>query len=278
MTERHLTVHWQAWACELLATLILLFVAVTLARWLFDPSSAAAGAIQGLGWRLIIVGAVIGGVVSLLIVSPLGRRSGGHMNPAMTLAFTTIKTLPRVDAGGYIAAQMLGSIAGTTLAGVIWGPAVARPPVSFGVIQPGLGRSTIDVFVVEMLSLILLFAVTSAFLARPGLARWTPWVAGVIVGLLIATTGATTGGSFNPARAFGPALASKQTALLWSCYLLAPMIGALVVAGLISRLQAPKVLTCQLCGTPSTSPRPQHAEGSDLVTILPTGGLQHGGC
>jgi glycerol uptake facilitator protein/aquaporin Z len=72
------------------------------------------------------------------------------------------------------------------------------------------------------------------------------------VGTGIAVLGTATGGSLNPARQFGPALASGQTQFLW-IYLIAPMIGAAIAAWMQRRIQRRhKVLTHRLCGTVST--------------------------
>jgi glycerol uptake facilitator-like aquaporin len=175
------------------------------------------------------------------------------MNPAVTLAFARLQALPRTDVAGYVAGQMLGSVVGVILARVVWARAVASRAVSFGAIKPGGGHHAAEVFVVEAVSLMVLMIVTTFFLARPRLARWSPVAAGSVVAILIAATGTTTGGSFNPARAFGPALLSAQTAYLWCCYLLAPMVGAVFAAWITARSHAPAVLTCPVCGTSPTT-------------------------
>ncbi len=51
--------------------------------------------------------------VALIAVSPLGRRSGAHINPAVTLAFRAAGWLPWIDTGGYIAAQLAGAALGS---------------------------------------------------------------------------------------------------------------------------------------------------------------------
>ena len=76
--------HGQAWLSEFAGTTILLFASVLVTRWLtgadWGPASempeAAGHAVDGV---------VIGAVVGLLIISPLGRRSGGHFNPAVSV-------------------------------------------------------------------------------------------------------------------------------------------------------------------------------------------------
>src|ERR1043165_10089122 len=76
--------HLQAWVSEFAGTAILLFASVLVARWLFGPHSALASAVPGLPGRMAIDGVVIGAIVGSLIISPLGRISGGDF----TLTFT----------------------------------------------------------------------------------------------------------------------------------------------------------------------------------------------
>lgn len=240
-------VHPRSWLSEFVGTAALLFTAVTTARWLFAPDSAAARAIPGVHWRMIIDGLIVGVVLALLIISPLGRRSGGHLNPAITVAFWGLGAFPRADVAGYAAAQLTGSVVGTALARLAWGPAVSRRPVGFGVIQPDAGLAWPAVFGAEAASVALLVVVVAFLLARPGLASWTPWAVGATVGVIIALTGASTGGSFNPARAFGPAVLSGVFGDLW-CYLVAPVVGAVVATTARAMSRRAPVLTCQLCG------------------------------
>jgi glycerol uptake facilitator-like aquaporin len=98
---------------------------------------------------------------------PLGRKSGGHTNAVVTLAFARLRALPRTDVAGCVAGQTLGSVIGVILARVVWGRAVASRAVSFGAIKPGGGHHAAEVLVVEAVSLMVLVIVTTFFLARP---------------------------------------------------------------------------------------------------------------
>src|SRR5262250_1285231 len=122
--------HARAWLSEFAGTAILLFVSVLVTWWVFDPHSALAGAVPGLPGRKAIEGAVIGIVVGLLIISPLGRSSGGHFNPAVTVTFWLLRALPGRDAIAYSAAQLAGSLAGVALGWAVLGAAFANPPVA----------------------------------------------------------------------------------------------------------------------------------------------------
>jgi glycerol uptake facilitator-like aquaporin len=240
-------VHHRAYLSELLGTTALLFGTMTFVRWLFSNDSALAHALPGLHLRILGVGLAVGILLFLLIISPLGRSSGGHFNPAVTVAFWLLRALPGEDVAPYVTAQALGSVAGTALARLVWGAIVSRSPVAYAVIQPARGSTQLLVFILEAASIIALMAAVTFFLARPALVRWTPAVVGVAVAALISTTGAWTGGSFNPARQLGPALLSGQHAFL-ACYLVGPLAGALAVAALRRPYARKRVLSCQLCG------------------------------
>ncbi|MFD0508663.1 aquaporin [Streptomyces chiangmaiensis] len=130
--------NWRAWLSEFAATAILLLVMVTLFRHLFGAEGLVTCAIPSQEGRLVADAVVSGTTVALLIVSPFGRRSGGHMNPAVSLAFWLMGALPGRDAAAYAAAQLAGSLAGVAVGG--WCGASRRPiPPSA---TPSSGRPT----------------------------------------------------------------------------------------------------------------------------------------
>jgi len=196
-----------------------------------------------------------------LILSPMGRASGGHMNPAISLAMWRFGVFPGAGVMPYSIAQLLGSVLGVLAARVVWGQVVAGPPVVYAVLQPGPLWSTAELFTAETLSMGLIVLIVGICLAEDRLASFVPWVVGILIGMAIAVLGTSTGGSVNPARQFGPAVMSGQTHFLW-VYLLAPMLGAVIAAWLRQTIQHRRnVLTHRLCGT--------HADGSRL-SDLPT--------
>ena len=241
--------HVQAWVSEFAGTAILLFASVLAARWLFGPHSALASAVPGLAGRMAIDGVVLGAVVGLLIISPFGRSSGGHFNSAVTVTLWLLRGLPGRDATAYIAAQLAGSLAGVMLGRAVLGALVADPPVDYAAIQPAAGWSGGAVFAGEAVSVAILMAFVVAFLDRPALMRWTPAVVTAGVAVLIFAGGLTSGGSFNPARQFGPLLFAGRFSYLWA-YMLGPIAGAVVIVVFAMVLGLPRPLTCNLCGTP----------------------------
>jgi glycerol uptake facilitator protein/aquaporin Z len=233
---------------ELILTFTLLFGVTSIVRWVIGPSLISR-VIPQIHAELLIVGAAVALLLAGLILSPPGRASGGHMNPAISLAMWRFGVFPGAGVVPYTIAQLLGSVLGVVAARAVWGQVVAEPPVVYAVLQPGPGWSTGELFAAETLSMAVIVFLVGTCLAVPRLAPFVPWVVGVLIGMAIALLGTSTGGSVNPARQFGPAAVSGQTHFL-SVYLLAPMLGAVVAAWLRRTIQHRRaVLTHRLCGT-----------------------------
>jgi glycerol uptake facilitator-like aquaporin len=233
---------------ELILTAGLLFGVTTIVRFVVGPSPISR-ALPRIHVQLFLVGACVAVLLSLLIISRAGKVSGGHMNPAISLAMWRFGVFPAAGIVPYIAAQLLGSILGVLAARVVWGEIVAQPPVMYAVIQPAPVWSSAPLFAAELMGMGLIVFVVGYFLSNPRLAPKVPWLVGILIGLGIALLGTQSGGSLNPARQFGPAIASAHTAQLW-LFLIAPMVGAELGAQLLHRLQKrPQVLTHRLCGT-----------------------------
>jgi len=239
---------------ELILTCVLLFGVTTFVRFVVGPSPISR-ALPQIHVQLLLVGALVAVLLSLLIISRAGKVSGGHLNPAISLAMWRFGVFPAVGIVPYVAAQLLGSILGVLAARVVWGAVVAQPPVLYAVIQPAPDLSTAQLFAVELIVMGLIVFVVGYFLSNPRLAPKVPWLVGILIGLGIALLGTETGGSLNPARQFGPAIASAHTAKLW-VFLVAPMVGAEFGAQLLRALQKRRhVLTHRLCGTQSNGAR-----------------------
>jgi glycerol uptake facilitator protein/aquaporin Z len=235
-------------AIELILTSILLFGVTTIVRFVVGPSPLSR-AFPQIHVELLIVGAAVCVLLTGLIKSPLGKISGGHTNPAISLAMWRFGVFPAAGILPYIAAQLLGSVFGVVAAGAIWGRVVEQPPVWYAVIQAAPGWSAAPLFLTEAVGMSVIVFTVGYFLSVPRLAPFVPWLVGILVGLGIAMLGTQTGGSLNPARQFGPAVVSGHTDKLW-VFVLAPMVGAEVAARLLKTFQhRGQVLTHRLCGT-----------------------------
>jgi glycerol uptake facilitator-like aquaporin len=233
---------------ELILTGVLLFGVTTIVRFVVGPSPISR-ALPQIHVELVIVGTVVAALLAGLIISRPGRISGGHMNPAISLAMWRFGVFGGTGVVPYVTAQLAGSALGVLAARAAWGPIVERPPVLYAVIQPAPGWSPVPLFAAELIGMgVIVFAV-GYFLSIPRLAPLVPWLVGILIGLGIALLGTQTGGSLNPARQSGPAVISKHTAGLW-VFLVAPMVGAELAARLLRASQKRRqVLTHRLCGT-----------------------------
>jgi len=178
------------------------------------------------------------GLVLLALAYALGPISGCHVNPAVTLGVLLRRGITTREAGGYVAAQLVGAI----VAG-----GVLRLLVAVGGIQDqtrvlgtnGWGDTVngIGAFMVETLLTFLLVAVV-LLVTR---AEAAPGFAGLAIGLALTVIHLVgiplTGTSVNPARSIGPALFEGGTAVvqLW-LFVLAPLLGAVLAAGVVTAL------------------------------------------
>lgn len=214
---------------EFVLTTVLLFLAVSVVLLLRDPGSALF--IADFDVALAVIGVLSGAILTGLIFTPPGRRSGGHMNPAVTVTLWLMDVFPGRSVVPYVVAQLAGSVAGTALARLVWGRSVSLPTVAFGVIRHSPTWHPPLVFIAEAGCFAVLILVVGYLLARPMYAILLPCAIGGYVALVIALLGPRSGGSINPARQLGPAVLSGFTVDLW-IYLVAPMVGAVIGSAL----------------------------------------------
>ena len=172
------------------------------------------------GDRVWFCGFLFAAIVAIIIYSPIGRISGAHLNPAVTLTFFLERQLPGRDTLVYIAMQVLGSAAAAALCHTLWGERAVM--AKFGATLPGPGYSTIEAFAVEVLATFILLRTICFFLHTPSLTRFTGIAVGLAIFLLVGTFGPISGASLNPARSLGPVLVGAPAASLWA-YLSGPI-------------------------------------------------------
>jgi MIP family channel proteins len=195
-------------AAEAIGTFALVFVGAGSAA----VNAWSHGAVTEVGVSLAF------GCVILVAVYALGHVSGAHINPAVTVGFWIARRFPGREVAPYVAAQLAGAAAGGfALRGAVGGFALfaaTRPSIA---VVPALGVEAVLSF---FLMLVVMAVATDA--------RVSGEVAGLAVGFIVMGDalmgGPLTGASMNPARSFGPALATGEWNAHW-IYWLGPLLG-----------------------------------------------------
>lgn len=160
------------------------------------------------------------GLIIMVMVYATGHLSGAHINPAVTIAFTLSRHFPARDAAFYIAAQLLGALAGALALLAVW----PDQPAQLGATVPSIGVGS--AFVYELiLTALLMFVIMAVATDTRAVGAAAAIAIGGTVGLDALFGGPVTGASMNPARSFGPALAAGEWTDFW-VYLAGPLIGA----------------------------------------------------
>ena len=172
------------------------------------------------------------GFALAVLVSALGPISGGHFNPAVTLGVWVTGRIDATRAGVYVAAQLLGALAAGLALRLVF-PQSSWEPVALGTPAIGEGISAVGGIAIEaVLTVLLLMAVFGTAIDRRA-----PKIGGLAIGLAVAADilmgGPLTGAAMNPARWFGPAVASG-TFTDWYVWWIGPLLGA-AIAGLVYR-------------------------------------------
>jgi aquaporin Z len=240
--------HPVEWGCEFIGTALLLIGGLSAICLDFGANSAIAVHVPSHSTRLLITGLLFAGAGSLVAISPLGRRSGAHLNPAVTLAFWLRGNVHRHDLLGYSVSQVAGAVLGTLAVEALWGH-TARV-LSFGATVPGHGLNDLQAAGVETLMTAALVLAILLMTSRPGSAPWTPLIVWIVVAVLVWQGAAYTGTSLNPARSFGPAMLGHRLDVYW-IYVAGPLAGAALAAGLHEVLPGGRPVTAKLFHDPS---------------------------
>jgi MIP family channel proteins len=173
----------------------------------------------GLGGVAAVCGLIVFG-----LIQAFGEISGAHLNPAVTVGFWAAGRFPARYVLPYVAAQVIGGLAGS---GLVWllipdSPTLGGNQPGFGVL-PGLGAEVVLTF---WLMLIVL-RVADGSHEQGLLAGLT---IGGVVTLEILAGGPVSGGSMNPIRSLAPAIVSGHLVNAW-IYAVGPVVGALLAVG-----------------------------------------------
>ena len=214
------------WFAEGIATYCLVF---------FGPLSVMLSVVafgDGLSTEAILMISFAHGSAIGLMVYAFGHVSGAHINPAVTIPMIITRKIGIADGVGYIVLQLVGAVAAAfTLKAVL--PELGAA-VNFGTQAPGELINFSATSAVGLEAIFTFFLVTVIFMTAVH-KKAAAGIQGISIGgmvFLLHIVGVPlTGASMNPARTFGPALASGFWEFHW-VYWVGPIIGG-IIAGLI---------------------------------------------
>jgi aquaporin Z len=229
--------HWPEYLFEAAELGLFMISAAVFTILLWHPSSRALNVIPNAFVRRMLTGMAMGGTAIALVFSPLGKRSGAHFNPAVTLTFWRLGKVKTWDALFYIIAQFIGGIVGVLVVSLFAATALADPAVKYVATLPGphgMGVAFVAEFVIAFFLMTTVLLVSNT----PNLARFTGLFAGALVAAYITFEAPLSGMSMNPARTFGSAFAGHLWTGLW-IYFTAPVLAMQLAATIYSRSKRP---------------------------------------
>jgi len=195
--------------------------------------------------RRALIGLAMGGTAMALIYSPWGKRSGAHMNPAVTITFLRLGKIPLWDALFYMIFQFLGGLAGVLLTALLLGRPFTTPPVNYVVTVPGPAGFA-AAFCGELVIALIMMGMIMVVSNTPSIARLTGLFAGLLIISYVFFEAPLSGFGMNPARTLASAVPSGIWTALW-IYLLAAPLGMLAAAEAYLLVKSPdSILCCKL--------------------------------
>jgi len=226
---------------ECIGTALLLMGGLSLVILMFGEGSPMAELLPDIKIRQAITGFLFGSIGASIALSPIGKISGAHINPAVTLVFLLYKKIEARLGITYVFAQVTGAAIGC-LPLLFWGQ-MGRS-IEFGVTVPGAGYSIQTVFMGEVITTFIMVSLLILFIGFRQIRRFTPFMFPVLYAIMVPLEAAISGTSTNPARSFCPSVISGQWHGWW-IYWLAPIVGALL-ASLACSLLAKRITAAKL--------------------------------
>lgn len=234
--------NWIEYGIEAIGLGLFMVVALTTTVILFHSDAWLVQRLPDPVMRRFLTGIVMGLTAITLTYSPLGMRSGAHLNPVLTLTFFRLGKINREDTVFYILAQFIGGIAGVCLASFLLGSLISDPSVSYATTVPGIHGSGVA-FVAELIISFGLMLMVLSVSNSPKLTRFTGLFAGILITLYITVEAPLSGMSMNPARTLASALSAQVWTALW-IYFTAPFLGMFLAAEVYLRLKGRESILC----------------------------------
>jgi aquaporin Z len=223
---------WRKFFSEMIGTGLLLLIGLSLVIFMFGDGSPMSTIIPDVTVRRIITGFLFGSVGGLIAVSHVGKESGAHINPVVTMAFYLFRKIDTRTSLIYIIAQLVGAVL-FCLPLLLWGQ--LGNSISFGATSPGAGYKLEIVLLGEIITTFCLVITLIVFIGFRSLRPFTPLTSPFLYAIMVPLEAAISGTSTNPARSFGPSVISGLWDGWW-IYWVGPIIGALIACRIGSRI------------------------------------------
>ena len=190
---------WKLFVSEMIGTALLVLTGLSLVILMFGTDSPIANLIPSEGSRRLITGFLFGSIGASIALSLVGKVSGAHLNPAVTLAFRLMGKLDFRTTLGYIVAQLIGALLGS-LPLFLWGE--MGTSVAFGATLPGSGYSISTVVLGEVITTFTMVFLLAFFLAIRSIRRFTPALFPFLYSFMSWAESPISGTSTNPGAAW----------------------------------------------------------------------------
>lgn len=237
-----LRAHWPEYLIEAAGLGAFMLSACVFTVVLFHPSSRIAQTLSTDSVRRLLMGIAMGSTAIAIIFSPFGKRSGAHINPAVTLTYLRLGKIRPCDAAFYTLFQFTGGVLGVVLATALMGRWLAHQNVLYATTMPGPTGVAVA-FLAEVTISFLMMTTVLVISNNKRLGRWTGLFAGVLIAIYITIESPISGMSMNPARTFGSASVAQLWTALW-IYFTAPPLGMLLAAEAYQRLHGEGKVAC----------------------------------
>jgi glycerol uptake facilitator protein len=245
-----------AYLAELIGTLFLVFF-ITSVVTLYVSTGAQAQ----FGTDFAVVG-LTQGLALFGMIAIFGTVSGGHFNPAVTLAVAAIRRISPLDAVIYILAQLSGAVLGALLTKSLLEDEGRATNYGAGHITGLLSGNTAGAVVEGLGVLVLVMVILATVFSKKSLKDWAPLAIGTTFVFMVMVGGPLTGACFNPARWFGAALVSNEWGGTWP-FIVGPLVGAIVAVGVW-------LFVIEKGGAPAPTEPPQRTKAP--ASVKPTKG------
>jgi aquaporin Z len=223
---------WPLFLSELAGTALLVLGGLSCVILMNGEGSPLPQILPDAGVRRAITGFLFGTTGALIAISAVGRISGAHVNPAVSVGFWLVGKMKT----GTLLIYVMGQLAGAVLGALpLFGFGQMGRSVAFGATVPGPNYGVMTALGGEITTTFAMVALLCIFLASRRLRGFTPAIFPFLFSLMVFLEAPVSGTSTNPARTIGPALISGQWEGWW-IYWVGPLLGTFVATLIFSAL------------------------------------------